>query len=97
VRQEILSGIREAQAFERIRILLAGFEDESLDPADFELAARCSNQFRSKGVASSPVDCLIVAAAVRRHASVFTTDLDFPKYQGVVRLALHSVTGALPS
>jgi predicted nucleic acid-binding protein len=91
VRQEVLSGIPDDVAFERIRVLLALHADEHLDSDDHEEAARCSNRFRSRGISSSPVDCLIVAVASRRDAAIFTTDRDFEKYAGLVKVRLHAL------
>lgn len=54
VRQEILSGIRHAASFNRVRLRLRAFVDESLTTEDFEDAARCSNRFRTVGITQWP-------------------------------------------
>src|SRR5260370_25174482 len=65
IRQELLSGIREKTQFEKIREYLRAFEEPSLDAADYEDAARASNQCRSSGISGSAVDFLICAVAQR--------------------------------
>jgi hypothetical protein len=90
IRQEILSGVREAAAFERLRTHLRPFPDEPLLTADFEAAARLSNQCRAAGVAGSLVDLLICAVARARDWSIYTTDRDFERYARVVPLRLHA-------
>jgi predicted nucleic acid-binding protein len=89
VRQEVLSGIRDRQRFETIRLQLRAFLDVQLDADDYEAAAEASNLCRSAGVAGSPVDFLLVATAARRSWSIFTTDLDFGLYAAHYPLTLH--------
>src|SRR5262249_487800 len=55
VRQELLSGIKNPDQFERIRTILRQFPDESLEIEDFEKAAESNNRCRSKGVAMTAV------------------------------------------
>jgi predicted nucleic acid-binding protein len=92
IRQELLSGIREEVPFRKIRDYLRAFDEPSLETADYEDAARMSNQCRSHGIAGSPVDFLICAAAHRRGWAIFTSDKDFTNYASVlpVRLFLRS-------
>ena len=90
VRQELLSGIREETQYKRIRDYLRAFREPSLEAEDYEDAARMSNQCRSGGIAGSPVDFLICAAAHRRGWTIFTTDRDFQNYASVLPLRLHS-------
>jgi predicted nucleic acid-binding protein len=89
IRQELLSGLREAAAFERLRGILRDFEDEQIVPEDYEEAARFTNRCRSVGIASSAVDALLCAVAVRLRAPVFTTDADFARYARHLPLRLH--------
>jgi hypothetical protein len=89
VRQELLSGIREEATFERLRDQLRAFEDVSLDLADYEEAAHANNRCRARGIAGSPIDFLICAAALRRNWQIFTTDRDFPRYAEVLLLNLY--------
>jgi len=90
IRQELLSGIREASQFEKIRRYLRAFQEPLLEIADYEEAARMSNQWRARGVSGSTVDFLICAVAHRHKKAVFTTDQDFQKYASVLPLHLYS-------
>ena len=51
VRQELLSGINGVEQYERLRTTLRAFPDEVVEASDYELAARGSNECRSKGIA----------------------------------------------
>jgi predicted nucleic acid-binding protein len=89
VRQELLSGIREEVQFNRIREYLQGFPDPSLHINDFEEAARCSNLCRTAGIATSQVEMLLCAAAIRRDWRVFTPDTDFMRYAKILPVRIH--------
>lgn len=89
IRQELLSGIREEAQFKRIRDYLRAFREPSLEAADYEDAARMSNQCRGRGIAGSPVDFLICAAAHRHGWTILTTDRDFQNYSTVLPLRLY--------
>jgi predicted nucleic acid-binding protein len=90
-RQEVLSGIREATQFQRIRAHLRFFEDVSLTVDDYEEAAQMSNRCRRSGIASSPADMLICAVGGRRRWQIFSTDQDFIRYGRVLGLQLLSL------
>jgi predicted nucleic acid-binding protein len=90
IRQELLSGIREAEQFDRIRDQLRGFPDEPLTTEDFEKAAHWSNHCRSRGLVGSGVDFLICAVAISREWQIFTTDSDFGGYARVIPVQLHA-------
>jgi predicted nucleic acid-binding protein len=89
VRQEVLSGIRDGRAFDRLRLALRAFPDEALAVEDFEEAARAGNVCRAAGVAGSTVDYLLCGAALRRDAAIYTTDRDFGAYARHLPLRLH--------
>ena len=89
VRQELLSGIKTTEQFEKLRITLRSFPDEPLDTADYEAAARASNLCRSNGVAVSVVDILICAVGTTRDWSIFTTDPAFRNYATFLPIRLH--------
>lgn len=89
VRQEALSGIRDATTFDRIREQLRAFPDEPLTVEDYEHAARCGNICRSKGVTGSATDFLICSIALRREGAIFTTDGDFALYADHLPIRLH--------
>jgi predicted nucleic acid-binding protein len=91
IRQELLSGIREEAQFEKVGRYLRAFQEPLLEVADYEEAARMSNQCRARGISGSTVDFLICAAAHRRSWAIFTTDLDFQRYPRVLPVRLFSV------
>jgi len=93
VRQEVLSGIRDAQAFERLRLALRAFPEEGLTVEDFEEAARASNICRAAGIAGSTVDYLLCGVALRRKAAIYTVDQDFIGYSEHLPLRLHEPSG----
>jgi predicted nucleic acid-binding protein len=91
VRQELLSGIRGSAQFRRLRDRLRAFPDVALEEGDYEHAASCFNQCRSRGVQGSNTDFLLCAAALRRSAAVFTVDDDFVHYARVLHVKLHQL------
>jgi predicted nucleic acid-binding protein len=95
IRQELLSGIREPAQYERLRRYLGAFPDEPITTTDYEQAAQCSNQCRSRGIAGSPVDCLICALALARKWQIFTTDADFKSYSKAMPIKMYAARGNL--
>ncbi len=95
VRQELLSGVKTAEQYEKLRLHLRSFDDEPVDRTDYEDAARFSNQCRTKGIAVFAVDLLICAVAVKRGWAIFTTDPDFATYAKVLPVKLHRPRKAL--
>lgn len=89
VRQELLSGIREAERFEKLRDYLGAFDEPVLEIADYEAAAEAHNRCRSRGIAGSAIDFLICAVALRREWQVFTSDGDFEAYSKVLAVRLY--------
>ncbi len=88
VRQEVLSGIRTTDSFEKVREYLRHFLDEPVLVEDHEKAAEVSNACMAAGIAASAIDALICAVAIRRGWQVYTTDRDFQRYAKVVPLTL---------
>jgi predicted nucleic acid-binding protein len=84
VRQELLSGIKSNEQYEKLRLYLRAFPDELLDTFDYEEAAKAGNRCRAKGIVVSIVDVLLCAVTVRRGWSIFTTDPDFSHYGRVL-------------
>lgn len=80
VRQELLSGVPDPEAFERLREYLRDFDDEPPLTEDYEEAARCNNACRSAGIASALVDMLLCAVAMRSGTPILTMDRDFGRY-----------------
>lgn len=80
IRQEILSGIREAPQFLRLKQHLAAFPDLIIQTSDYEKAAEFSNIARKQGIQGSAIDYLICAVSHSYHLSIYTIDLDFEHY-----------------
>jgi len=89
VRQELLSGIKTTEQYEKLKLYLRSFPDETVDTSDYEEAAKVGNRCRAKGVVVSIVDILLCAVAIKREWAVFTTDPDFSNYAKVLPLRLH--------
>ena len=90
IRQELLSGIKTAEQYEKLRVHLRSFPDEVVDTSDYEEAAKSGNRCRTKGVAVSIVDILLCAIAIKRQWAIFTTDPDFSSYAAVLPLRIHT-------
>jgi predicted nucleic acid-binding protein len=90
VRQEMLSGIKSNEQYEKLRVHLRAFPDEPIDTLDYEEAAKAGNRCRTKGIVVSIVDVLLCAVTVRRDWSIFTTDPDFSHYRKVLPLSIHA-------
>jgi predicted nucleic acid-binding protein len=89
VRQELLSGIKTSSQYEKLRGVLRSFPDEPAATADYEAAAKASNECRARGVAVSVSDTLICAIAISRDWSIFAADPDFKSYAKILPLKLH--------
>lgn len=89
VRQELLSGIRDRAAFERLRDHLRAFPGEPITSVDYERAADCLNICRAKGIQGSNTDFLLCAVAERLRLPIFTTDDDFLAFSRVLPVRLH--------
>ncbi len=89
IRQELLSGLKTPQQYEKLRAALRAFSDEPVDTTDHEDAAKAANDCRARGVTCSPVDALICQIALARQWAIFTTDPDFTNYARVIPLKLH--------
>jgi len=89
IRQETLSGIKEAERFERIKDALRAFPSQRIDERIYEIAASFFNLCRSKGIQGSHTDFLICACAVKWKASILTKDKDYTRYSRHVPIDLH--------
>jgi predicted nucleic acid-binding protein len=87
IRQEVLSGIKDAAQFERLRRALEPFEDEPLTTAHYEEAARLFNLCRRRGVECGATDVLICAVAVRKRWEILTSDGGLKRCVEVLRAA----------
>lgn len=92
IRQEILSGVKSSDQFNRLRDELRAFPDLTLVTADYELAAEFFNLCRRNGIQGSNTDFLICAAAYRRDYEIFTTDRDFQNFQAQVPIKLLAIS-----
>jgi len=92
IRQELLSGIRQSEQFEKLRQYLRAFAEPTLEVHDYEEAAQMHNHCRAQGIAGSAIDFLICAVAQRRDWQVFTTDRDFERYAKVLPLHLYAAS-----
>ena len=90
VRQELLSGIKATEQYEKLRLQLRSFPDEVVDTSDYEEAAKAGNRCSAKGVVVSIVDILLCAVATKRLWTIFTTDPDFSNYAKVLPLRIHA-------
>ena len=90
IRQELLSGIKTAAQYEKLRVALRAFPDEGIETSDYEAAARASNECRSRGVTAPVVHALICHVAFSRQWGIFTTDPDFKAYAKVLPIKLHA-------
>lgn len=88
VRQEILSGVKHQNQYEKLRDNLQAFPDLSLDAEDYELAAEYFNLCRRNGVQGSNTDFLICAIANRRKYEIFTIDKDFNNFSQYLPIIL---------
>jgi predicted nucleic acid-binding protein len=89
IRQELLSGIKTTEQYEKLRLHLRSFPDEPIDTSDYEEAAKAGNRCRGKGIIVSIVDILICAVAIKRQWAIFTTDPDFTNYVKVLPISIH--------
>lgn len=90
IRQEVLSGIRSEQQFEKLRQHLAAFPDEPVFTQDYEEAARIYNRCRQNGIQGSNADFLICAAALRLELEIFTFDRDFEIFARWIPIRLYN-------
>lgn len=77
VLQELLSGVRTSEQFERLRKLMTGFPTLAADRENHVFAARISNACRKAGVSAATVDCLIAAQTLAAGGELATLDEDF--------------------
>lgn len=91
VRQEVLSGIKHQEQYEKLRDRLRAFPDLTLDAEDYELAAEYFNLCRHNGIQGANTDFLICATANRRNYEIFTTDEDFVNFSQYLPIVLTQV------
>jgi predicted nucleic acid-binding protein len=92
--QECLSGLKSEQIYESLRRQLRYQHVVPTLLEDHEEAARLCNMLNGHGVASSHVDVLLCAIALRRNATIFTTDPDFVRYAQHLPIKIHPAPNA---
>ncbi len=97
VRQEMLSGIKHVQQFERLKNDLRAFPDLALEQEDYEVAAGYFNICRRKGVQGANTDFLICASAARRDYEILTTDNDFDGFSQHLPITLMEQYRGIPT
>jgi predicted nucleic acid-binding protein len=88
--QEVLSGVRTPEQFDRLTRVLSPFPVLLASRAHHVAAARIANACRTAGVAATAVDALIAAITLEHRARLLTTDGDFEHIAGVCGLQLES-------
>ena len=86
VKQEVLSGFREADRFEKLKGLLSGFQSLLATEEDHIRAASLFNSCRSAGIQGSFVDYLICAQAQRNAMAILTSDKDFTEFSKIISI-----------
>ena len=89
IRQEVLSGIRSAEAFAALQEQLGNFRYLAIVPGDYDRAAGFFNECRAAGIAATAIDMLLCAIAHRHEVAIFTTDGDFAHYADLLPIRLH--------
>lgn len=87
--QELLSGVRSPEQFQRLDSALSGFPLLLAERSTHLKAAEVANACRAAGVATSTGDCLIAAHALEHDAALFTVDQDFTRMAPVCELRLY--------
>ena len=80
IRQEILSGIKTTEQYEKLKMHLRAFADIPLAYEEFEFAAELYNRCRKRGIQGSHTDFLLCSVSIRHQLSIFTLDNDFTFY-----------------
>jgi predicted nucleic acid-binding protein len=91
VRQEVLSGIRDAGKYAWLKDILRAYPDVPLLTADYESAAQLYTTCRGAGIQGSNVDFLVCAVAQRLGTWIFTTDKDFQHFSKAIPIRLYKV------
>lgn len=94
VRQEVLSGVRTKEQFERLRDTLRAFPDLELVTGDYERAAEFYTVCRRHGIQGSNTDFLLCAVAERHGLAILTTDQDFGLFARHLPMTLHEARPA---
>ena len=85
IRQEVLSGIKKASQFERLRSALEAFQDVPIRTSHYEDAARLFNLCRSRGVECGAIDILLCAVASSERWKILTNDSGLKRCIGILQ------------
>jgi len=89
IHMELLAGARDEHDDIQLRRMLAALEHVSVDPLDWEVAARLHRTCHRQGESvRSLSDCLVAAVAIRIQAPVLAHDRDFVVLARVTDLEL---------
>ena len=91
IRQEILSGIRAQEQFEKLQMRLRAFPDLPIATRDYERAAEFFNTCRGQGIQGSNTDFLLCAIGERHEMPIFTFDDDFKLFADCLPVKLYSM------
>ena len=89
IRQELLSGIKSDEQFNKLKQYLSSFPDYQIQTEDFVLAANFFNQCRIKGIQGSNTDFLICAIAANNNWQIYTSDQDFSHFKKIIPIKLY--------
>lgn len=81
IRMEVLSGIKDQENFDAFSERLSAFDDRSIAPEVYILAARFFNLCRSKGIQGSNTDFVICACSVHWNIPILSKDKDYLLYR----------------
>lgn len=91
VLQELLSGVRSDAEFDRLREVLSPFGVIYAQEEHHLEAARVFNRCRSKGIATTAPDALIVATVVVERGKLLTCDQDYVHMAKAIDLRIELV------
>ena len=89
IRQEILSGVRYTEQFDRLARILETFPNELINSSDYVRAAQMCNDCLDAGVITGNTDILICAVAAERGYEILTTDKDFQNIAKAIPIKLY--------
>ena len=92
IRQEILSGIKAKQQFDKLKNYLSAFPDLSIETNDYERAAEFYNMCRKAGIQGSNTDFLICAISANHDLPIFSVDKDFEQFEKKLPIKLYQIT-----
>ena len=88
IRQELLSGLRSDEQYQRLREYLSAFSDLPIQTGDYEKAAEFYNLAKRNGLQGSNTDFLICAVSRNYKMPIFTEDQDFSHFVEIIPIEL---------